>query len=281
MPWQDKQFPWFLWPSILSLDAPSVAGVWQVFVAKAAGVQLVWAEVAILFLGIWLAYVFDRLCDSWSLDPNAPAAPRHLFYYRHQKSICLIWLLVAGATALLAILFIERVLLLYWFSLGVGAAGYFLIVHVKFLRKIAQLFKEAISASIFSMGVFLAPLLHSDQEIRGSLLFFGAFYIALCWLNMLLIGVWEKELDRAQDHISLAKRFPNLASAIWQCALALALSVIVLSSLSLHFAKIGVAIAISALSLAGLHGIRSILRINTLRALADFALLSPLLLIFN
>ena len=83
--------PWWLWPNVLSLDAPAVAVVWQLLFARALRVNLLPVTVALLASGAWCTYVLDRLLDAHA--PGAASQPgwRHAFYFRHQR---IFWALV-------------------------------------------------------------------------------------------------------------------------------------------------------------------------------------------
>ena len=53
---------------LLSLDAPTVAAVWVVFVGRSVGVRLPWVEPAAMFVAVWMIYAADRLLDARVLD---------------------------------------------------------------------------------------------------------------------------------------------------------------------------------------------------------------------
>ena len=76
-----------------SLDAPLVALVWGCAITLEAGRSLHFAEMAILFLATWLAYVADRL---WECRPGreVPETPRHRHYARNHRPWLLIWVTV-------------------------------------------------------------------------------------------------------------------------------------------------------------------------------------------
>jgi hypothetical protein len=46
---------WWQWATVLSLDAPAVAVVWQWLYAHTTGVSLFWFHHAILGAAVWLA----------------------------------------------------------------------------------------------------------------------------------------------------------------------------------------------------------------------------------
>ena len=58
--------PLWLWPNLLSLDAPLVALVWQDFAAHSFGHPLRLPARIVLALTVWAIYVVDRLLDEES-----------------------------------------------------------------------------------------------------------------------------------------------------------------------------------------------------------------------
>ena len=57
----------WLWPTILSLDAPAVALVWQALLARVIGLSLATHHVGLLGLSVWLAYATERWIEGWRL----------------------------------------------------------------------------------------------------------------------------------------------------------------------------------------------------------------------
>ena len=56
--------PWWLWPHLLSLDAPLVALAWQDWWSRSEGTPLPGSRRLILGLGVWMIYLADRLSDA-------------------------------------------------------------------------------------------------------------------------------------------------------------------------------------------------------------------------
>ena len=66
--------PWWLWPNLLSLDAPILAVLWQDFLSHRYAVPLRLPGRLALFLTVWAIYVADRLLDSRHPVDRAEAA---------------------------------------------------------------------------------------------------------------------------------------------------------------------------------------------------------------
>ena len=95
------RIPWWLWPNVLSLDAPLVAVFWQAGLAKAHKVAVMPSLHLTLFLAVWLIYMVDRVLDGFSMKHVMHLSARHAFYRRNRW---LFVLLVLPAAALLLFL---------------------------------------------------------------------------------------------------------------------------------------------------------------------------------
>src|SRR6202035_5180189 len=108
MPLQSAEHsvPLWLWPNLLSLDAPLIAVLWQGFLAYRFSLPLRPAARLVLGLTVWAIYLLDRL-----LDARKPAAlheaARHRYYRRHSKLMTALLAIVLGADALIAILWLR------------------------------------------------------------------------------------------------------------------------------------------------------------------------------
>ena len=86
--------PLALW-HLLSLDAPTVAALWTLFVARSVHLMLPWTAPAAMFLAVWMIYAADRLLDarglasgSWQtgkLETGPVLEARHHFHDRQRS----------------------------------------------------------------------------------------------------------------------------------------------------------------------------------------------------
>lgn len=84
-----KRTPWWLWPHVLSLEAPLVAVLWQRALAHAHGIRLTPMLDVGLALACWVIYVLDRTLDTFSVQSSGELDTRHLFYHRHRRVLLL------------------------------------------------------------------------------------------------------------------------------------------------------------------------------------------------
>ncbi len=199
---------WWQWPTILSLDAPAVAVVWQWLFAQATGASLAWFHHAILATAVWLAYSADRWIEGWRLPIEVMQTRRHQFYQRHRWITFGAWisLLISGIT------FSFQKLTTTEFKIGLlllGPVLAYLLSHQLLHRNHPfRVPKELCVALLFTAGIAIFSLaqLTIDFHHHGILLImFGL----LCFGDCALISIWEDEVDRQHDQTSLALQYPG------------------------------------------------------------------------
>jgi len=197
---------WWQWPTVLSLDAPSVAIVWQAILSYVCHVRLLYPRQLILSLSIWLAYVADRWIEANRLEFAQIQTKRLMFYRRHRVSVLSIWIplffydLYLGFHDLLKH---EVMIGLYLFI----AVALYLFSHQWFHRHISwRLPKEICVALLFGTGVgFFIGL---DPNCSFSVLCFCiTLFTVLCFINCSLISIWEDSVDKTQGQQSLAQQY--------------------------------------------------------------------------
>jgi hypothetical protein len=266
------------WPSALCLDAPVVALLWQNLAARAAGIELSWVERVLLGAAIWLIYVADHWLDAQRLQPALPALARHRFVREHPRAFALVACVVLAAGVVLSLTALPGPVFCGGVILGAFCGAYLFLVQIPALGEWIAPGKEIFSSAIFSAGVFLVPvarlLVASGSAVPLWPLWVGAgIFALLCWVNMLEIGLAEREIDRLQQQVSAA----DLPVAGAVTGLLLALLVLeqifqVLTPTNL----LALCLTGSTLALGVLHVLRRRLSRRTVRFLADAALLTPL-----
>src|ERR1035437_3449758 len=79
-----RESPAWLWPNLLSLDAPVVAVLWQILFARCFQVPPDALAAILLLLTVWLIYAADRTLDAWKGECHSP---RHEFYRRRWRDL--------------------------------------------------------------------------------------------------------------------------------------------------------------------------------------------------
>jgi hypothetical protein len=248
----------WLWPNLLSLDAPVVAVLWQILFIRcfhAAGPTPGNALPSVLLVAVvWLIYAADRALDAWR---GSDARPRHEFYRRHWRTILPIWTMVLSATSWLAWTQLPRQTFERGAWLAAAVAVYFAAVHG--LRR--KWPKEAAVALIFGLGASLAAWtrVETSYDVLTVTLF-----ACLCWINCVAIERWEHD---AGEHGPSLYPVGILAACVGLAAIVM-----------LHHARpiLASAEASSAAAFVLLDRSRLKFSADALRVLADVALLSPI-----
>ncbi len=282
--------PVALW-HLLSLDAPTVAALWTWFVARASHVRLPLASPVAMALAVWILYAADRLLDTRILSAGARETypydqleARHFFHHRHRRTFS-IGIAFAGMAVAALLPRLDPAAVRLYLMEGALLFVWFLILHAT--RSAHRLPKEIAVGLFFSAAIFI-PTIARASGLRMALLPYAILFAALCSLNCLFIYMWEHRRGRpARREDWPANARP--AHATTRLALAhlnaLAASVAIAGT-ALAFMHphpdqrpIAVACSLAAVLLLALDRNRKRLSPIYLRAAADLALLTPLLLL--
>ncbi len=275
-----------LW-HLLSLDAPTVAVTWLLFVGSCMGVGAQSRTAGALFLAVWAVYAGDRLLDARALprfkltprEAPRPAflaasqtdlKPRHLFHHRHRKAF---WIVLAGVGPVLGFLLpnLPARTLLGESVLALLLAGWLLRVHrLAHSQDPRRLPKEFVVGLFFALAIYLpyTKVIQGDFFLPGAVLFAG-----LCTLNCLFLYAWEHPHDLSRAHPATVFAVRRLVPLAFVSFLASVLAWLPLRTAPLG--QIPAACALSTALLLVLHANRRRFTPLRLRALVDLALLSP------
>ncbi|QVL32810.1 hypothetical protein KIH39_02505 [Telmatocola sphagniphila] len=248
------EWPWWIWPHLLSLDAPIIAVIWQSFFCYIFHVPLPALESIVLGLIVWGIYLADHWLDTRK-HSRTVWQDRHKFAARYSKAFLCGALLSLTMGAFLSLWLPERTRLSGGI-LGLLVALYFVAVHgSRMLSKTAV--KELSVALLFAAGVSVSLIAEENipfPESTAAVVGFGS----VCFVNCLMITLWENS-ERKMARISLALAFiPVALSAVFSPA------------------PFGGCFLLSYACLGILHLFHSRLSLRVLRVLADVSLLSPL-----
>jgi hypothetical protein len=270
----DAPGPLRLW-HLASLDAPTVALVWSLAFAWVAHIRLPMWVPALLALAVWTVYIADRLLDAnvGLRDANRNhLRDRHLFHWHHRR--ILLPLAVTTATTAVWIIFAFMPVLARERNSILAAASlvYFTRVHTG--RKHSPfLSKEFLVGLLFTAGCALPALSRAGFNTgtqTWSLLILIVFFAMLAWLNCHAIDRWEANPAHSQSQ------------TIQVPATLLAIAGLLLAAILSSHPRPAVLLttgAVAALLVAMLDKLSNRLTPIALRAAADLALLTPLLLI--
>jgi len=257
---------------LASLDAPSVALTWSLSFAWAARVRLPLWVPALLMLAVWAVYVADRLLDARNglRSGNLLALrERHLFHWRHRRVFLPLAVVAAVAAAFLVIALMPTGARERDSVLAAASLVYFTRVHAG--RALRPTFpKELLVGLLFTAGCVI-PAWSRSASPGATLLTPAVFFAILAWLNCHAIDRWEAAANNTAPQ--------RIAFTACIVAVAGLLAAALLLHVQPRSAALLAAGAMAALLLALLDALRDRLAPVALRAAADLALLTPLLLV--
>ena len=269
--------PLALW-HLLSLDAPTIAVLWTWFIASANHVRLPLSSTLAMIITVWMLYAADRLMDARLIGTNSTRhedlEARHYFHHRHRRAFFIG--IVFGSIALAILLpHLEAQAIRLYLILGGLVCGYFILIHAT--SSAHRLPKEIAVGLCFAAAIFI-PTVARRPDLRSPLLPFAILFAALCSLNCLFIYAWEHDGSHTTDRPHAITRLALRNLPLLAVLLTLSSAAITLFD---HHAPwpVPYAIALSAALLLLLHNHRLAIVPITLRAAADLALTTPLLLL--
>ncbi|MFT3992602.1 MAG: hypothetical protein QM680_14500 [Luteolibacter sp.] len=282
----ERPKPLWLYPNLLSLDAPLVAVAWLYIFSKTWGIWRLGYHPTLTYitlaLVVWIIYVLDRLLDALMHGKDeVRMQARHEFHLRHKKK----FLAGAGLAALVALGFgIFSIPMMIYSYLGVGillVIGFFaLSIFSNQPPGEISYAKNILAGSAFAYGT--AMIAHMHSGFGGFLELLGSrelmCFAALCILNILAIDLWEH-----------ANRYRDLEITA-RDELKLTIPLTILAALSLMFALLDhefttrpfyYATLTGAALLQVLNRMRPRFSMEALRVLADLAILVPFLIFWG
>ncbi len=271
--------PLWLYPNLLSLDAPLVAVAWLFIFSKTWRVDYhPWEAYVTLGLTVWGIYVLDRLLDASLFGATAgKLQARHEFHRRYRGPFMAGGCVALLAAAVLVVTYMSLSIYTYLFFGLVIVAGFFglsmlsaqesaEVPHTKnILAGIGFAFGTATMAHVYLPELGIYNMLTSREFICFAL---------LCILNISAIDLWEYAARSKDLEMSAAAE------------LTLTIPLTLLGVVCLYYAVIDhematrpffYAILTGAALLQILNRMRGRFSMDALRVLADVALLLPVL----
>jgi hypothetical protein len=277
---EQRPAPAWLWPNLLSLDAPLVAVGWEMLAARCYGVSVALSTTLCLALAVWLIYVADRVLDVRRSEQKRPEAARHRFYRAHGRTF--LAPLAAGSLigAWLAWRYLDAATFRHGLWLLGAIAAYFAAVHLVPVRRRGWFPKELAVAALFAAGCFL-PVWRGGRPPWLAMILPWILFAVICWINSATIEYteWERLRERRQDTPhpwSVALGQHTATAAICVALVAIVFVPLVAAS---GARQLLLAVVLGGLDLAALGGYKDRLSADAVRVLADLALLAPVVLL--
>ena len=266
---------WWQWPTVLSLDAPAVAVLWQWEIAHATGQGLRAPRPFILGASVWLAYAADRWIEGWRLESDRIRTQRHHFYHRWRVPVAVMWVAVLAADLRLALSTLAQREIVAGFLLLGAVAAYLLSHQFVHRHRSWRAPKEVCVAVLLAGGAVLFSVAAPAAPI-GIIAVPGALFAFLCFANCALISVWEGEVDQAHGQTSLALQYPRGAQFSRGMPWALAvLSILVLIVGGRSIRPAAACAACSAVLLGLVDRLEPRIGWRMARVLADVVVMTP------
>lgn len=273
-----KRKPIWLYPNLLSLDAPLVAVAWLYMFAKTWRVDYLPTTIYItLGLAVWVIYVVDRLLDGlMKRGGGEKLESRHEFHSKHRKIFGLM-AVVVGLTALILVIaqFMTKI---YGYAVfgGLMVSGFFtLSILADHRHHEIPYAKNIIAGLAFAYGTAMLAFAYTGFEgIRLLMSPELICFVVLCILNISAIDLWEHashsaDLEiKATDELALTLPLILLGAAAMFCAA---------QETELIARPFFYAILTGTALLYVLNRTRARYSPDALRVLADVALLVPFL----
>lgn len=269
-----ERAPFWLWPNMISLDAPLVAVLWLGAFGTAFSAPLGIAHFVVLFFCVWCLYTTDRLIDAMKLKAGdvSPGLQthRHHFMWRRARLFAFLLFFVGFIGAFLAVTHMERPIFGAGMMVMVAAVAYFGAFVSPLGNKKPLPGKEVAGGILFAAGTTLPVF--ADYSGTLPVIPAVALFGALCALNLLMIASNEGDLPSGRWFrwllilAGIALVMTAVGFAIFGTTVATAPML-----RPLYFL-----VALSAGALTILQAARDSASRDAFRVLADVALLTPL-----
>jgi hypothetical protein len=267
---RSEAFRWWFLPSWLGLDAPCVVLTWTWAIGRNFEIAPSFRPAAAMFLFVWSIYLLDRMIDVARCSDWQRATGRLHFGRRHRSlfvaclSLCAIGLVVLLSVGLPADL-IRRAT---YVALGLTA---------HFLAFIVPVFSRGkLSGKEFSVGLFFALGAYAFLGFAPGMLPLLVSVAVLISFNCFVIAAKDAECDRANDPGGASRWWRTMNRDLLCGGVALMIAFGLGAFLSSARAFYG-SIAGAFFGLTLLHWQARRFSGDALRALADFALFTPVL----
>ncbi len=267
---REQRNSWWIYPNLLSLDAPIVAVLWFYVLAEVWNVRYVEPLlVIVLAMTVWCIYAGDRVLDYW-LRGEKHSSARHRFHYRY-RHFFLIGVACCGMiSTALAMICLQYSVLIMAIAPILATIGFFSVSLLSGQNAPVSNTKNLLAAYGFAWGVGaglvgLMPTMTLWHLLTSrEMLCFGL----LCWINITAIDRWCGETDHEEEIDVMSVSLP----------------VLVLGLASLYFMQSNpdepshrfyICILIACALLHALNRWRQSLNQEQLRVLADLVIVIP------
>lgn len=271
---RDQRNSWWLYPNLLSLDAPIVAVLWFFVLSEVWNVRYVEPLLSIvLAMTVWCIYAGDRVLDYW-LRGEMHSSARHRFHYRYRHLFLIGVAATATISTIAALIYLQYSVLVMAVAPILATVGFFSLSLLAGRHAPVSNTKNLFAAYGFAWGVGaglvgLMPTMTLWHLLTSrEMLCFGL----LCWINITAIDRWCGDTDSDAEEMDV---------------MSVSMPVLVLGLASLYFMRSNpeeashrfyICLLVACALLHALNRWRKSFDKEQLRVLADLVLVAPALL---
>ncbi len=186
----------------LSLDVVLGSLVNTLLIANYLAVKIPYTVLFALASATWLIYTIDHLYDATKLKEKSSSF-RHLFHFKNKKIlivVCFILLIIN----ILNLFYLPVSILKIGFYMSLGVLAYFFFLRLASGQP--SLFKELSIALIYTVAIFLSPLILGINNWNVEVYLLFAEYFLLALINLLEFSLFDFTLDEKEQHSSLIRK---------------------------------------------------------------------------
>jgi len=278
-----ERYPLWLWWNLLSLDAPTIVCLWALLFLHVSKVECPGWEIVALVSTVWIIYAGDRILDGLRKPASVVLSERHRFYSRHLGVIVTLLLMMFLAAGWISLDRLGGQIRFAGLIMSTAVLFYFLAIHAVPERAGRWFPKEIAVGAIFAVGAALPAWIHGTES-RNLLLPETLAFGGVCMLNCVAIECWENNRGERRWVEAPYWLIRVADTRIAQIAVILFLSSVgigIFVARSGNSTELLGACSISLLATIVMERQSNAVSRQSLRVLADAALLSPLVFLLR
>lgn len=185
------RIPWWLYPNILSLDAPLVAVAWLYVFAKVWSLQYVETLlVPALFLSVWVIYTLDHLMKAKTMADSVQDL-RLVFFKKYPKVLTSSVIVAILIVLVLSFFFLQGSIVMSAMLPVVGVTLFFFLSVFQEPRRRISYTKTIVAGCTFAMGCVVGLIGLSARDMLSTMISPEMVCFAtLCVISVIMVDAW-------------------------------------------------------------------------------------------
>jgi hypothetical protein len=160
----------------------------------------------VLGTAVWIVYTADHLVDAFRLKEQAHSQ-RHLFVYRHFRTLRTIAVVLLFLDLVLVVLFLGKTILMFGIAVGSLSLFYFYTLHRIGSVKMLRIPKEPAVSLFYTAGVWGGPILFTAFPFEVYHLYLIVIFGLLVLAGVFILSYYDVSVDRADQHPTFSVKF--------------------------------------------------------------------------